>query len=338
VLAVKGQRFLLDGAPFDMWGVRVASAAVTPQATEHLIAQLDDYRAHGVNTVSVYYQGSSASAVDPFSPDGRTIDPDAQARMELIVREAAARRMVVIVGIFYQRVERPRLRDWEAAREAVRTVSRALAPHRNVLLNIANEANSRYYKDKPWARVGNVPDLISLCALARKEDPRRIVGAGGYDHAMNDEIGRARDVDVLLFDTSGASPSSGELYERFLAAGVRGKPMVNVETFGAWTNAFLPQGVFPEEVKQAYQREIDEAARHPGLYLHLHNTPWFQAFSPGELSRYDLGGAGTKEDPGVRWYFEAVRRRRAEGGAKRPSASVSEETRRGPRAASTPAR
>src|SRR5262249_1282009 len=89
------------------------------------------------------------------------------------------------------------------------------------------------------------------------------------------------------------------------------KPMVNVETFGAWTNQFLPQGVFPESVKQNYRYEIADAAKYPGLYVHLHNTPWFQAFSPGEKIRYDLGGQGTAADPGVRWYVEAVKQARA---------------------------
>lgn len=328
VLTVAGRGFRLDGRPFDMWGVRVASAPISDASTEHLVAQLDDYRAHGVNTVSVFYQGSSAGSLDPFSPDGRSIAPAVQARMELIIREAAARDMVVIAGIFYQRVERPQLRDWEAAREAVGTVTRALAPHRNVIINVANEQNSRHYRDKPWSKVGDVDELVALCALVRKEDSRRLVGAGGYDHEANVRIGRAAAVSVLLFDTDGPAPTSGELHARFLAAGVR-KPMVNVETFGAWTNAFLPQGVFPEEVKRRYVQEVEGAARYDGLYLHLHNTPWFQAFAPKEHSRYDLGGTGTKEDPGVRWYFEAVRQRAARpGGRVRLPRSASPATRR----------
>lgn len=310
-LETEGHAFLLDGKPFDMWGIRAASASQTRALTDHLIDQLDEYLAHGVNTVSVYYMGSSAGYGDPFSPDGKGIDPAHQERMERIIEACRKRGMAVIVGIFYQRSEQPRLEDWDACEEAVRTVTRSLKPYRNVIINIANEQNSERYRRFPWSRVREVPDLIGLCRLVKAIDAERLVGAGGYDHEKNEAIGRSNDVDVLLFDTNGPKPRSGELYERFLAAGVEDKPMVNVETFGAWTNRFPPRGVFPEQVKRAYFDEVDDAARHEGLYVHLHNTPWCQALAAGEKSRYDLGGRGTKDDPGIRWYFEAVKEARA---------------------------
>ena len=157
--------------------------------------------------------------------------------------------------------------------------------------------------------MNNVADVLDLCRVAKEADPRRLVGAGGYDHAKNEAIGRAAEVDVLLFDTNGPKPRSGELYERFVAAGVRDKPIVNVETFGAWTAKFQPQGVFPDEARRAYADEVADAARYPGLYVHFHNNAWCQA-PAGVRSRYDLGGQGTKDDPGIRWYFEKVRRAR----------------------------
>ncbi len=325
-LSVKGVALELDGKPFDMWGVRTASASQTQELTDRLIARLDDYLAHGVNSVSVFYMGSSAAYTDPFVADGTAVDAGHQQRIERIVQACDRRGMVVIVGIFYQRCQQPNLRDWSAATEAVRTVARLLKPHRNVILNIANEQNSGRYKSLPWSRVQDVEDLAELCRVVKTVDPDRIVGAGGYDHASNGRLGRSKDVDVLLFDTAGQT-RSGPVYERYLAAGVRDKPMVNVETFGAWTNQFLPPGVFPEAVRQAYHHEIDDAARYSGLYVHLHNTPWFQAFTPEDEIRYDLGGHGTADHPGVRWYFEGVKKARerlayfpppdAEGGWRR---------------------
>jgi hypothetical protein len=305
-LEVSGLQFLLDGKPFDMWGIRTASASQTDDGAEHLINQLDDYRKHGVNTVSVYYMGSNGGYSDPFSADGATIDAAHQARMVRIIREADRRKMTVIVGIFYQRSKPPRLQNWEAVRQAVRTVATSLKPYRNIVINIANEQNSRNYRTLPWQRVNNPEDLLELCRIVKAEDPTRIVGAGGYDHAKNEVIGRSGAVDTLLFDTNGPE-DSGALYTRFLASGVR-KPMVNVETFGAWTNKFLPQGVFPEDVKQVYQREVRMAAEHEGLYLHFHNSPWCQSAEPDGKRRYDLGGDGTASSPGIRWYFEAVHR------------------------------
>jgi CubicO group peptidase (beta-lactamase class C family) len=310
-LRVKGTAFLLDGRSLDMWGVRTASASQSQELTDRLIAQLDDYAAHGVNSLSVFYMGSSGVYADPFNADGTAVDPAHQRRIEQIIQACDRRGMIVIVGIFYQRCNQPSLRDWAAATEAVRTVARLLKPYRNVIVNIANEQNSTRYQALPWSRVRNVEDLVQLCRVVKTVDPERIVGAGGYDHASNERLGQSPEVDVLLFDTTG-STRSGPVFERYRAAGVRDKPMVNVETFGAWTNQFLPPGVFSAEVKRAYLAEIEDAARHPGLYVHLHNTPWFQAFTPGDKIRYDLGGQGTAEDPGLRWYFEAVKKARAD--------------------------
>jgi hypothetical protein len=307
-IQVQGQRFTLDDRPYDMWGIRVASGSQTQELTDHLIAQLDDYRAHGVNTIAVYYMGSSGGYSDPFSSDGRRMDPDHQARMESIIKACDERGMVVVVGIFYQRCEQPQLHDWEACRQAVQTVAKALRPHRNVILNMANEQNSNRYRNFPWSRVREVADLLDLCQIAKEADPRRIVGAGGYDHDKNEQLGQSEHVDVLLFDTAGSEPSSGELHNRFVKAGITNKPLVNVETFGAWTERFQPRGVFPDEARQAYQREVNEAAALEGLSVFFHNNPWCQPTPPGQV-RYDLAGSGTKDDPGIGWYFDVVKTR-----------------------------
>jgi hypothetical protein len=308
-IGIQGRTFVLDGEPFDMWGIRVAGASQNQTVTDQLVAELDTYRAHGVNTVSVYYMGCASGYADPFGPDGRSIAADHQRRMEEIIRACDARGMVAIVGIFYQRSETPSLRDWDAAGAAVATVAAALQPFRNVILNLANEQNSSRYRGLPWERVNNPEDLINLARIARSAAPRLLIGAGGYLHEKNEVLGRAPEIDTLLFDTNGPE-DSGELFQRFRAAGVD-KPMINVETFGGWTLRYLPQGVFPDDVKREYLREIAAAARQEGLYLHFHNSPWCQPVPEVGPIRYDLGGHGTTEDPGIRWYFEAVGEARA---------------------------
>ncbi len=302
VLAAEGDRFLLDGRPFEMWGIRTASGTQDAEHCDHLIAQLDEYKAHGVNTVVVFYMGCRGASYDPFSPDGRKIDPGHQGRMERIIRACAGRDMAVVVGLFYQHAPFG-LRDAEAVRTAVRTVAEALRPYRNVIINIANEQNSGGWADS--AHVIDFRDqrrILELCELVHQVDPERLVGGGGYDHEKNLVIGRASEVDVLLFDTAGPDPDSGRLHDRFVAGGVARKPIVNVELFGGWTGRF-ERGVFPEEVMRAYLREVDAAASRPGLSACFHNNPWCQK----EPMRYDLAGSGTRDDPGIRWYFESVR-------------------------------
>lgn len=307
-LAVDGPGFRLDGRPLKLWGVRTASASQTPESTRHLIAQLDAYRAHGLNAVAVFYQGSSGGHSNPFSADGATVDPLHHARMVAIIEACGHRGMVVIVGIFYQRAEF--LRTAAAWENAVRTVTRLLRPHRHVMLNLANEQNSSLYRDSNVIfDLGDPARLIALCDLVHAEDPRRIVGAGGYDHDKNIALGRSRGVDVLLFDTNGPE-DSGALHDRFVAAGVAGKPIVNVEQFGAYSGkADFPQapGVFTAANRALFLREVEAARTRPGLHTFFFDVRWLQGAGSGHPNRYDLGGDGSEANPGFRWYAEAVR-------------------------------
>ena len=312
ILNVEGDRFLLDGDPVDLWGIRTASATASDDQTDHLIDQLDEYAAHGVNAVTVFYSGCSGAYYDPFSADGNELVGGHRERMNRIIEACAERDMVVIVGLFYQRVEYD-LEDAAAVRQAVRTATQAVAPYGNVIINIANEHTSHY-----WRRFAETFDLrnpdrlLELIAEVTVADPGRLVGGGGYHPETCAVIGRDDRSDVLMFDTGRESLTnfdSGEMYDRLVQAGVTGKPIVNVETFGGYTGEF-PRGVFPQDLRATYEAEVERAAARPGLSLFFHNNRWCQ--TPDLPMRYDLGGAGTPADPGMRWYFEhveAVRRR-----------------------------
>ena len=314
VLSIEGREFRLNGRPFDMWGIRVASASQSEDNMNELLDTLDDYKAYGVNTVNVYYQGSSGGAEDPFNADGTAIDPGYRARMERIIEECDRRGMVVVVGIFYQRVDGVgdgyEISGWPAAKQAVRTVTNRLEAknYRNIILNIANEQNSGNYRGDPHERLRNVDDILELCRIAKEEDPDRLVGCGGYDDDKNERFALSPHTDCLLFDTAGPE-NSGELYDRWRKAGAD-KPMVNVEMFGGWTAQFLPPGVYPENGKREHTAEADRAADRDGLSMHFHSNPWCQGPSVGAPVRYRLGGWGTEDDPGIRWYFDHVRRLR----------------------------
>ena len=57
-----------------MWGVRVASATQRNNYTNSLISNLDDYKAAGINSISVFLQGSSGGYNDPFENGGLEIE------------------------------------------------------------------------------------------------------------------------------------------------------------------------------------------------------------------------------------------------------------------------
>jgi hypothetical protein len=315
VLSIKGESFFLDGKEVKLYGIRVASGTYTDKQTEHLISQLDEYKAHGVNAVTVFYMGCRGANYDPFSTDGKTVDAGHQERMERIIRACAERNMVVVVGVFYQAAP-IKLTGAESFRSAVATVAAGLKGYRNIIINVCNEQNSG-----EWSKYAKLYDLrkpeniIELCRIVRKTDPQRIVGGGGYDHDKSIVIGKSPDVDVLLFDTAGFEDSA-KLYKRFREAGVKDKPIVNVETFGGITKNY-PRGEFPDELKRHYMREVDAAAANGGLSVFFHNNPWCQ--STDKPMRYDLAGQGSKGDPGIRWYFEYVRSKASPRAASGPA-------------------
>ncbi|MDX1284345.1 MAG: cellulase family glycosylhydrolase, partial [Draconibacterium sp.] len=313
-LSIKGHSFYLDEKPFDMWGVRVASASQNDAYTNSLISNLDDYKKSGINSISVYLQGSSGGYSEPFYDGGKKVEKDDWKRLTKIIKACAKREMVVIVGIFYQRTVKntdiSNLKSEEEIRNAVRTVAEKLKSYQNVIINIANEQNSGHYKEFEAFDFNDPENIISLCEEVKKVDPKRIVGGGGYHDDWNVEIGKSEFVDVLLFDTFSGDiendQHSGWHYDYFRKQGVPDKPIVNVELFGGWTRQFLPQGVYTDEGKEIHYQEIEAARQRPGLYVHLHSNPWFQAQAQDLPNRFDLGGKGTTESPGVRWYFDKI--------------------------------
>lgn len=307
-LSISGIDILYNDKPLKIWGARVGSASQTQSLTDKLIANLDAYKSYGVNTMAVYYMGTSGAYSDPFSSDGKSIDAGHQSRMQQIIEACAQRDMIVIVGIFYQRSDSPHLKDWAASVQAVATVADLLKKkgYTNVIVNIANEQNSGTYGTLPWAGVNDPNKVFQMISAFKQVDPNRIVGAGGYDHTKNTIIGKNSIVDVLLFDTNGPEVSK-DLFNRFKSSGVN-KPMIMVETFGGWTKDFMPPGVFPQYVKDTYTREVDGSIQSRGLGICFHNNPWFQGPSMGSYPiRYDLGGMGTSSDPGIRWYFQYLK-------------------------------
>ncbi|MCT9098020.1 hypothetical protein [Haloarchaeobius sp. HME9146] len=302
-----GNRFRLDGELVDLWGIRTASATATDEQCQHLIDQLDDYTAHGVNAVTVFYMGCMGANYDPFAPDGSSIDPDHRRRMERIAEACAARDMVLVVGVFYQFAPFG-LRDANAVHEALGQVARHLEPYRNVIVNVANEHSSYGWDQHADAYDFRDPDnIVECCSVLKETDPDRLVGGGGFHPETTAVIGRADTVDVCLFDTGEeiyTDNDSGAMHDRLVRAGVRDKPLVNVELFGGWTERF-PRGVFPPDARLAYGREVQRAAARPGLSVFFHNNRWCQ--HPELPMRYDLAGQGTAGDPGIRWYFEQVR-------------------------------
>lgn len=328
-----------NGAPLDIWGVRVASGAAGDQWTDALIANLDEYRRYGVNTLTVFYQGSSGAWLPAFSEDGREMDAGVRRRMLRLADATAEREMFLVAGIFYQRVF---LGSRDAYLRAAELVGKHLAGRPNVLVNVVNENSVGRWRECPFP-VSTADGIVELCGAVRQGGSDLLVGGGGVHPGVNAELAVRDGIDAVFFDWH--SPSR-EAVEAYRAAG-SSKPLMNVESFGGQGQAFSEeedapehgrnvswprwqgngdgapagrrriQGAFPPEGKIEthhgkgdYLAEVEYAARTPGFSLFGHFAGWFQGPSrdAGFDNRFDLGGAGTHDDPGIRWYFEAVAR------------------------------
>ncbi len=163
LLSVAGSGFELGGEPFDMWGVRLANATESDAISAALVAELDDYVAHGINAFSIFLQGGATGSANAFDADGTftrhtrreessdlfkgrgDLEGIAERnqhldRLALLIEEADARAMAVNVGVFYQARVR-QLCDESALLQAVRMTGRWLTGkgYRNVFVDLVNE-------------------------------------------------------------------------------------------------------------------------------------------------------------------------------------------------------
>ncbi len=144
-LKVNGARILVNDKPTRLWGMRVASAAGREEYTKDLLENLEFYQARGINALVVYYQGSSGQTYKVFSPDGKSFeDAGIRDRMRAIIKAAAEKDMIVIIGLFCPRKmglngQDPRLASIDAYVEASRLVAAELKDFKNVIISVAHD-------------------------------------------------------------------------------------------------------------------------------------------------------------------------------------------------------
>jgi hypothetical protein len=144
---VRDGRAYLGGEAVKLWGLRANNSLMSPALTQRLVANLDNYAAHGINLISVSLQGTNGGFPDVdagpngFTPDGRLIAAFGR-RLEQVIRAADARGMVVSVVLMMPRKDEL-LRDEAAVRQAIESSARFLEERglRNVIVNLYQEFN-----------------------------------------------------------------------------------------------------------------------------------------------------------------------------------------------------
>ncbi len=245
-VTVSGHRLLINGKPESLFGFRVGSAALREDWTRELIDQMPVWRDHGINSLTIWLQGTSGAHHRLFSGEGkidtapgdiisrtgyglkeepvvagRETGEAIVARAHRIVDAAARHGMVVIVGIAY----RSSWRKSDTVDYVAEAMYSAAAPFRdrsNVILNVWNETNTRNPLETPQA-------MARYVAAIRKAAPERLVCAGSLQSAMNVELAKNVDVDLYCQD---AGRNLKDTIAAFEALRSFGKPIINVESYG----------------------------------------------------------------------------------------------------------
>jgi len=177
--------------------------------TDRLIAALPAWKDHGLLAFTVGLQGGMPvltipnSSIDnnPFSADGKQIDPAYLDRLDRLIRAADGLGMAVIVSILYEG-QAKRMADGRCIRHAVSSACRFLkeAAYTNVIVEVANEYNVGGFKNHPL--ICHPEGIASLIDLARTESGGMPVGSSGGGLVCDPEVCRASDV-ILLHGNGG---------------------------------------------------------------------------------------------------------------------------------------
>jgi hypothetical protein len=172
--------------------------------TEELIAALPEWYSYGLRAITVGLQGGGPvftiddwTTIDnnPFSPDGKSMDPAYTNRLDRLIRAADENGMVIIVSLFYQ-AQIHRLEDGEAIRNAVKTASAHLKNYTNVIIEIANEMDIPRFKT--YHPLIYYPEgMAYLIELARETSGGMLVGSSLCGGKISSEVAKASDVILI---------------------------------------------------------------------------------------------------------------------------------------------
>ncbi len=292
VFLVNNKKTWLDNKPFLSKGLRFSNSLVSDQATDDLIAHLGEYTTYGVNSISVFFQGSRFGDIKGYREDA-SLDPIYASRMGRIIEAADEHAMMVVVGCLYWSTSNAKWDSWtqKEANLAIANTVRWLKEnnYRNVLVDVDNEG---------------------MALAARGFDNRELVIAG-------------KSVDptfMIATNFHGEPPPEADMGVHFSNVPADGRPYIETEGtprnapavrgyWGEWSKregfyGYINVGVYTEEMKQD-QCVLTREHLDNGKGYFLAST-WLQA-APPQGPNHHLGGSGSASDPGVLWWMEFLK-------------------------------
>ncbi len=296
---IRNDRAYLGGQEIKLWGIRCGNALMSQAVTERHVRNLDNMVVHGINMIGVYIQGSNGGWPDAeagkngFERNG-TLKPDFGERLTWLVREADARGMVVMVGLFSPRKDQE-FENEAAVQRACEETAKFLVANKlkNVFVDIMHEYNHERIDMDIFREPGGAEKKAKLTKWFKQYAPD--IEAGICATYQSGTGITYPGMDMTLIQKEEKIPPTGYV--------------VNVEM--QRHDGYENDGKFePEEfdIMEGYFRSYRDA---PNAALLFHSG-FVQGITnkSGTAPHAEMGGYGRSEDDrGVRFYYEWVRDR-----------------------------
>ncbi len=293
---IRNDRAWLGGKEIKIWGIRSANGLMSTAVTERIVRNLDNMTAHGINAVAVYVMGSNTGwpeewgAKNGFNADG-SLKPEFATRLEWLIREADRRGMVVGVGIFTPR-NVANLRGEEAYKRALQDVGRFLKERnlRNVFVDLMHEYNHRRVIPEIFREPGGPEKKARLHQWFKEANPDVPAGICATIDRGTDPFYPGSDMNILQ-KTMPILPTGFTM---------------NIESHKR--DNYDRDGIYTKEGLAENYAWFEDYRKAPNSAIFLH-AAWLTGVGgrSGSAPHAEMGGYGTEDDPGVRWYFDWVR-------------------------------
>ena len=282
IFTVKGNKTYLNDKDFLVIGLRCSNALISDETTTNLIEHLDVYKSYGVNTVSVFFQGSRFGDVKGYNKDG-SLNSVYSKRMAKIIEACDERGMVVLVGCLYWGGSKGKWESWtqEEANKAVANTIEWLSKndYRNVFVDPDNEGMANRAKDF---------DIQQMIAAGKKVDPKIVIGYNNHGYPpINADL-------ALHF-------SDKPEYKHYIES-----EGTMTDYWGAYSKEkglynYINIGIYTEGKKKEQVQNTDKHLQNGLGYIFA--STWLQCVPPNN----DPGGDGSPCEPGILWWLEHIK-------------------------------
>ena len=296
--SVKGEKTFLNDKEILLKGLRFSNALISDKAVGELIANLDSFAGFGINSFSVYLQGSRFGDIKGYNEDC-SINTVYGKRLSRLIESADRRGFVVLIGCLYYGTSKAYWESWtqKEANLAVANLVRWMKDHnyRNVFIDVDNEGMARKIKNfdnREMVLKGKAVDSTYVITTNYRGDPPP--EADMAIHHSNRSPGKP------YAETEGSPPGMPGGY--WGSYSKQGKEWNN----GPDLYQYINIGLYTDAMKDSQIKDsFEHFNRGEGYFL---ASTWLQCVPPVGPNHCP-GGYGSLSDPGIRWWLVKVKER-----------------------------